>query len=112
VAGLFAAAGLAVPAPQAACHVYPDAAALGRTGQTWPASGPDLAEEQRPDDDDGKHEGNGDGRLDGQAPLVLDVGPDLVVEIRPRQHLGQAGIATFPVFSVLSQRASAPLSSL
>src|ERR1022692_1882781 len=107
------AAALAFSEPPEIQNGYPGTGPCTRSSPApWPISGRDLAEEQDPDDDDGKHEGNGDGSLDGQAPLVLNVGLDLVVVIRPRQHLGQVGIATLPVFSVLSQRASAPLSSL
>src|ERR1022692_1033387 len=55
-----------------------------------PVSPGSNSAEQRPDEDDDKREGNSDGRLDGQALLVPDVGADLVVEIRPWQHLSQA----------------------
>lgn len=70
------------------------------------------SDKEHPDYDHGNDQYQGDGSLKGQASLVSDIGPDLVVEFRPRLKLGQAGIATFPVFSVLSQTASAPRNSL
>ncbi len=72
----------------------------------------DPSHDEHPDHDHDKHQRNGDGRLDGQAALVPDVGLDLCLEVRPRLNLRQAGIATLPVFSVLSQIASALRSSL